>query len=143
MRILGAFLLLLLGVPHVRAQTPAFDAGWYDPARPHLKIGVVEDGIYAVTAADLQQAGFDPATLPAASLRLLANGRPVPFHLTGANPETWAPTDSLLFVGHRNTGADEAWAWNGDLARRSSDRTSLYTDTTFYWLTWGGTPGLR
>ncbi len=143
MRILGAFLLLLLGVPHVRAQTPAFDAGWYDPARPHLKIGVVEDGIYAVTAADLQQAGFDPATLPAASLRLLANGRPVPFHLTGTDPETWAPTDSLLFVGHRNTGADEAWAWNGDLARRSSDRTSLYTDTTFYWLTWGGTPGLR
>ena len=142
-RFLCAFAALALGLyaaPHAGAQAdfePPFDAGWYDATLPHLKLDVVTDGVYRVPAAQLQSAAAaaglgvpDPSTL-----RLIENGRPVPLHLEADG--------ALVFVGQRNTGKGEAWAYQGRPELQSSARYSLYTDTTTYWLTWGGPPGPR
>ncbi|MEM6337154.1 MAG: C25 family cysteine peptidase, partial [Bacteroidota bacterium] len=52
-------------------------------------------------------------------------------------------SDHLTFAGKRNTGEDEIWAYNYEPTAQSSPDRSLYTDTTTYWLTWAGAPGLR
>ena len=137
---LAALAGLAAASPAAHAQAdfePPFDAGWYDAGQPHLKLHVVEDGVYRVTAAQLQSAASAAGlgTPDASTFRLVENGRAVPLHLEADG--------ALVFVGRRNTGKEEAWAYQGRPDLQSSDHFSLYTDTTAYWLTWGGAPGPR
>lgn len=133
-------LLALTGV--AAAQDGGFEASWYDPAQPYLKIDVVEDGIHRVTGQELSQAGVPLAMLDPATFRLLEKGREVPLHYDGGAASMDA-ADALFFVGRRNRGTDEVWAYDGNPDDQSSSYFSLYSDTTTYWLTWGGAPGLR
>lgn len=130
-------LALLLGgalaAPDPARAQADYDPSWYDPSAPHVKIGVVNDGVYRVSAAQLNAAGV-PATADPATFRLLEQGQEVPIVYDNGD---------LIFVGQRNRGADEAWAYDGDPSLQSSTYYSLYSDTTFYWLTWGGANGLR
>ncbi len=48
-----------------------------------------------------------------------------------------------MFVGIRNRGTDETWAFNDETVWQSSPHRSLYTDTTTYWLTWNQTDSGR
>ena len=123
---------MLLAPSRAPAQ-PAYDASWYDAAAPHVKIAVVEDGVYRVPSSQLQAAGV-PASADPATFRLLENGREVPIDVDNGD---------VVFVGQRNRGADERWAYDGDASAQSSTYYSLFSDTTFYWLTWGGAAGLR
>lgn len=139
-KVLLCSLMLLMGLLPATAQD-LYDPSWYDPARPHLKIAVTQDGVYRITGQELEAAGVPVSTIDATTFRLLENGQEVPLHAPGS--ATLGSNDALVFVGQRNRGTDEAWAYNGDTSRQSSTFFSLYTDTTFYWLTWGGNAGLR
>ncbi len=140
--LIGLLLSAAPGRP-AAAQAP-YDGSWYDPDQPHVKIGVAEDGVYRVSGADLQAAGVSTQTIDPASLRLLENGREIPIHYDGA-PDGFGASDGIVFVGRRNRGTGELWAYRNDnAALQSSPFRSLYTDTTTYWLTWGGAQnGLR
>jgi hypothetical protein len=93
----------------------------------------VEDGVYRVSADELEGAGV-PASADPATYRLLENGREVPIDVDNGD---------LIFVGKRNRGTDEVWAYGNDASAQSSAYYSLFSDTTFYWLTWGGATGQR
>lgn len=114
-----------------RAQG-AFDALWYRTG-PSLKIGVVADGVYRVTGSELAAAGFPVAAVPFDRLELVENGRPVPLLRLGSSGASLALTDTLVFVGRRNRGTDEQWAYDRPESQ-SSAYYSLYSDTTHYWL---------
>ena len=133
----------VLATSDVRAQRADFDASWYDSDQPYVKIAVVEDGVYQVTGADLAAAGVPTSALQTATLRLLENGREIPIRYTGAEGTGMGAADAFTFVGQRNRGTDETWAYNDNPEWQSSTYFSLYTDTTTYWLTWGGEAGLR
>ena len=133
----------LLATPDVRAQQAGFDASWYDSNQPYVKIAVAEDGVYQVTGADLAAAGAPIGSLQPGTLRLFENGREIPIRYTGAATTSMSAADAFTFVGQRNRGTDEVWAYNGNTDWQSSTYFSLYTDTTHYWLTWGGEAGLR
>jgi hypothetical protein len=95
-----------------------------DAAPPALKISVDEDGIYQVTAADLNALGVPVATVPTTTYKLSFRGREVPIRVL----ESAGSFQSLWFFGEK--------------AR------TKYTDTNVYWLTYdhglpGGEPGLR
>lgn len=130
-----------------RAQQGSFDPSWYDPDRVYVKIATTEDDLYQVTgealAAVLAQRGLSLSAVDPTSLLLLENGHPVPFWFTGTDPDAVRPGDALVFRGRRNRGDDEAWAYLNNPSLQSSTFYSLYSDTTFYWLTWGGMPGPR
>ncbi len=111
---------------------PASD--WHDGDAPYIRIAVVEDGVYAVSRTALEDAGL-PADTDPATFRLIENGSEIPIAVDGS--------DRIRFVGQRNRGTDELWAYNGNASAQSSDQRSLYTDTTYYWLTWGGENGQR
>ena len=97
---------------------------------------MVADGVYRVPAASFRAPPPPPASAARRStLRLIENGRTIPLHLEADG--------ALVFVGRRNTGEGEAWAYQGRPELQSSDHFSLYSDTTTYWLTWGAAPGSR
>ena len=140
--LLWAVLATLFARP---APGQSYDASWYDPDAPHVKIAVVEDGVYHVTGADLRPA-LPPNTalgdISPRSLRLLENGSEIPIRVTGTEDGAFDANDALRFVGQRNRGDDEEWAYE-EPSDQSSDYHSLYADTTYYWLTWGGPDGER
>lgn len=123
-----------------------YDASWYDSEAPYVRIGVTEDGVYRVGAEAVSSAlpegtdllGIDPATI-----RLIENGTEIPIEVTGAQDGTLDAEDAITFVGRRNRGTDEVWAYNGNADAQSSAYRSLYSDTTYYWMTWGADPGRR
>ena len=124
----------------------AYDASWYDADAPHVRIAVVEDGVYRVSGSDVASALPSGTTLDAidpSTLRLLENGTEIPIALDGGDDGAFDPGDTFAFVGQRNRGDDEVWAYNYDENAQSSRNYSLYTDTTYYWLTWGGAAGRR
>jgi|GEM_PF-938630 len=139
-------LLALLPPRLAPAQSGDYDPSWYDPDAPHLKINVTRDGVYRVPASALQDAlpgGTSLSDISPRTLRLIENGTEVPIEVRGAADGTLDPADTITFVGRRNRGTDEVWAYNGNASAQSSTARSLYSDTTHYWLTWGGTDGLR
>ena len=133
------------------AQAPDFDPTWYDASLTYVKLEVVEDGIHEVSGSELSSAGVSLAAIDPVTLKLFENGEEIPIAFIG-DDASMDPTDRIQFLGKRNTGADEAWAYYetttsesqtpGD-ALQSSQEYSLFTDTTYYWLAWTGQPGLR
>jgi len=145
-----AFVLLAAGLPfgigEARAQSDDYDASWYDADAPHVQIAVTADGVYRVDAASLRDAlpdGTSLSDISPSTIRLLENGREIPIQLQGTSDGRLDPDDTITFVGHRNRGEDELWAYNYVESAQSSTYHSLYADTTFYWMTWGGDEGLR
>ena len=127
------------------AQSSSYDASWYDSDAPHVKIAVVEDGVYQVTGSDIESAlppNTSLADLSLETLRLLENGSEVPLHVEAGGDGSFDAGDAFEFIGRRNRGLDELWAYE-NATDQSSSTYSLYADTTYYWLTWGGQDGRR
>ncbi len=137
----------LLGAPPVQAQSgDQYDASWYEAGAPYVQIDVTADGVYRLDASTLESAlpdGTSLADLPPESIRLFEKGREIPIQLSGTADGQLDPSDTITFVGQRNRGTDELWAYNGEASAQSSTYHSLYADTTTYWMTWGGPEGRR
>jgi len=127
-----------------------YDPSWYDADAPYVQINVTRDGVYRVSASALQDALPDGSTLSdiaRETIRLYENGTEIPIQVTGSPEGSLTPSDRITFVGHRNRGGDEHWAYDYsrdyDQRAQSSTYYSLYSDTTTYWMTWGGREGTR
>jgi len=136
-------LLLHSDIQTLFAQEDNFDPGWYRSDVSYLKIGVTEDGVFRVSGQNLLDAGASIATIDPANFHLFDHGREIPIEVQVSAAGTMGVSDHLIFVGRRNDGRDEAWAYNEDTSLISSTFFSLYSDTTTYWLTWDDVPGLR
>ncbi len=139
-RLLGVLLLWVAPAGVVLAQE--FDTSWLDRSRAHVKIGIVRDGVYRITGEQLSAAGVPISQIAPSSLRMLEEGKEVPL-LVSAGSSGLGATDAIVFAGRRNRGADEQWAFAGIPQNQSSTFFSLYSDTTYYWLSWGGAAGKR
>lgn len=94
---------------------------WFEVGRTYYRIPIASDNWYRVTKADLAAAGADPASIDPNSLKVYCRGVQIPVVVR---------TDSSVeFFGRRNYG--------------DTTYIDFYADTSAYWLTWGGTPGLR
>ncbi|MFO8231653.1 MAG: C25 family cysteine peptidase [Longimonas sp.] len=142
----GLWLVGVLCSADVYAQNGLdYDASWYVDDAPYVKIDVVEDGVYRISGSDIADAlpsGTSLSSIDPATLQLFERGQEVPIDVSATGSLT--DSDAIVFVGTRNRGTDETWAYNEETAWQSSTHRSLYTDTTTYWLTWNQTDsGLR
>ncbi|MDQ1086034.1 type IX secretion system sortase PorU [Siphonobacter sp. SORGH_AS_1065] len=140
------FILFLSAL--VRAQSSVLANG------PWLKIGVTQDGVYKIDATTLRKSGWNPTQINPQHLRLYGNGgaplpqanqSPRPMDLlensilvTGESDGSFDASDALYFIGKspHEIKLDT-------LAGRFSHQLNPYSDTTFYFLTVGNTPGKR
>lgn len=149
-RLLLLFLTGLLSMP-LRAQwtdqSVLRDGTWY-------KVGVLEDGVYAIDGASLQSAGVSIGQVDPARIRLFGNvAKPLPelnsdaryddltevaIEVTGADDGAFDAQDRILFYGQgpvtMTLGLTNTYAYE----------RHPYTDTIFYFLCVDGMePGLR
>ena len=125
------------------AQSDAYSDDWYTASASYVKIGVTADGVYRVDGAALEQAGLALGAVDPSTIRVLQNGEEIPLWIEGGTGSLLQSTDALVFIGTRNRGDDEIWAFGDAPQWQSSPFYSLFSDTTWYWLSWGGEAGLR
>lgn len=119
--------------------------------KPWARIKVTETGFHAVTGQQLQDAGCQVAGMPSESFSMLA-GPGIPFVLEDYADEH-QPSPVALLVSDGGDGvfdpADTLFFYGSALTRTVVEGDSLghswhrYDDSNTYWLTWGGTPGVR
>jgi hypothetical protein len=94
---------------------------WFSPGRIYVRIPIAVDGWYRVTSQDIAAAGISPSQIDTSTLALFSRGKSIPFVVRSDS--------SVGFYGVHNRG--------------DSTYVDFYTDTSAYFLTWGGSPGTR
>ena len=129
-----------------------FDYGndWYDPALPWVKIKVVEDGIYRISALDLQNSGVNLGTIDPNTIHMYYRNEEVPIHVQQSGGQL---LDYVEFYGRRNDGRVDSMMYRdpNPLGGRGlhrplmapNKRISIFSDTSVYFMTWDNIPGLR
>lgn len=118
---------------------------WYEAGNPHVKLRLWEDGIYRVSAADLAANGFSTSGVDPDNLHLYYRGREQYIYVAQSNGNL----DYIEFYGRRNDGrVDSLMYRNPYTALHSPDEqpnihTSLFSDTSAYFLSYDNLAGLR
>lgn len=95
---------------------------WFETGLTYYRVKVAADGWYRVTKADLASAGVNTAQIDLPTLKMFAKGQQVPIMVR--------PDTTIEFYGIMNHG--------------DSTYYDFFTDTSSYWITWGGSvPGTR
>ena len=115
---------------------------WIDFSKPYYKLEVIEDGIHKVTFSDLQAAGVPVTSIDPRSLQLWRRGQQVDIAFTGQSDGVFNGSDYFEFYGLRNDGVGDQDLYF-DVSQQPHSYYNLYTDTSAYFITWGGTSGNR
>lgn len=137
---LSLFLLLLTMSFSALAQRQGNE--WIDYNQTYFKIKTGADDIHRLTPAALQSAGIDLTALTLPSLRLYHRGSEVAIHIEDGGDGLLDGSDYIEFYGRRNDGEQDT-----ELFYRAPDQIhkyyNLFSDTTAFFLTQSGEPGLR
>ncbi|KAB7730287.1 hypothetical protein F5984_14065 [Rudanella paleaurantiibacter] len=134
--------IVLAVLTHSVLAQPTGDE-WVRADQIYLKIPIARSATYQLTASHLRRAGIDPAAIDPRTVQLLHRGREVPVWLTGESDGRFDAGDTLSFEGHANDGALDSALYR-PAGGQPHSLYSLFSDTTFYFLTWRmGTQGLR
>ncbi|HTP79614.1 MAG TPA: C25 family cysteine peptidase, partial [Bacteroidota bacterium] len=129
-------------ITQTRLNTNDSTGGWIPYGKPALKIGIAVDGIYRITYADIQLATGSASAVDPATFRLINRGSEVPLFVSSSSIHTFSPSDYVEFPARRNYGlTDYHTIPSGN--QEYPEYLNRYTDTSTYWLTWGGAAGLR
>ncbi len=132
--------LFLLWAGAAQAQ---YANGWITPGQSYYKVRIAREGIYRITQADLQNAGFPVAAVDPRTLQLFHRGEEQAIFVQGEQDAVFNASDFIEFYGQRNDGTLDAALYQPASAQPHSFY-NLYSDTTAYFLTWSlGQPGKR
>ncbi len=109
---------------------------WINYDQPYFKMLVAEDGMYKVTGQELQDAGVPITTINGNAYQLFHNGKEIPIYTSTDQP--FQPTDFLLFYGEMNRAELDRYLFQNPEEEMMNPRYSLITDSSAYFLTWGG-----
>lgn len=118
------------------------------------KLGVTRDGVHKISYAQLRSLGIDIASLDPRSIRLYGNGGGMlpaiagharkddlaenAIFVAGEQDNTFNENDYILFYGQ----SPHTWKYDST-DNRYHHSMHLYSDTTYYFLTYGSGPGKR
>ena len=120
---------------------------WITPNTPYLKLYVIDDGIYRINKSDFINAGINPNSIDPRTVKLYYKGNQQPIYFKGEQDGVFNDSDYIDFYGKRNYGGltttyKESGGTNV-VDYITDEFYNLYSDTSVYWLGWGGSFGLR
>ena len=118
---------------------------WINYAQSYYKIPVAENGIYRLTATELQRAGVPVQQIRPSAIQLFHRGVEQAIYVDGEADGRFDAADFLEFYGQRNDGVPDSLLYQPYTAQ-PHPYYSLFSDTTAYFLTWStgaGQPGKR
>src|ERR1035437_1761892 len=118
-------------------EPEANNSSWIDFSKTYLKLGTNADGIYRITRADLESNGINPLTISLNTFQLYLKGSQVPIIVVDSS----GVLKYIEFFGKRNWGDNYRETSGPNEAYK--EYLNRYSDTTIYWLTWGGGTGIQ
>lgn len=116
---------------------------WIRPDQSYFKIPIVQTDRYQLTPDHLRRAGMDLTLLDPRTLQVFHRGREQAVLVTGEADGRFDQSDVLLFDGQANDGVPDSALYRPASAQ-PHPFYSLFSDTTYYFLTWrAGIRGLR
>lgn len=124
-----------------RAAAPKSTAdttgNWIVYQQQYLKIGTYEDKVYRITPQTLQQTGIS-ANVDPATFKLFDRGMEKPVYLNHNGNTTFETGEYIEFYGTKNYNKGDVRIIN-PAGQPYVEYLNRYSDTTFMFLTWGGT----
>ncbi|MEL6698397.1 MAG: C25 family cysteine peptidase [Bacteroidota bacterium] len=130
-------LILLSGVSYAQID---YGNAWYrtNSDRTFIKLVVEEDGIYRVTKAELEAAGYNLSNVAAEKLQIYYRDQEIPIYVQkDGNSFSY-----VEFFGEKNNGSVDSIAYRDPITGahkpdlQPNKNISLYTDRSAYFLTW-------
>jgi hypothetical protein len=120
---------------------------WITPNQAYLKMYVVDDGIYRINKIDFTNAGVNTGTIDPRTVKVYYKGNQVPVFFNGEQDGVFDDTDFFDFYGQRNygglTNAYNSGNNTESVVYTTYEYNDLYSDTSAYWVGWGGAYGTR
>jgi hypothetical protein len=140
----GVFSLLTATLFIALEANAQYGNEWINYNHEYFRIPVAQDGLYRITYAQLQQAGFPVASVDPRRLQLFHRGVEQAIHVEGQEDAQFNPADYVEFYGRRNDGVPDTELYQPASAQPHT-YYNLYSDTTVYFLTYStlAVPGKR
>lgn len=117
---------------------------WITPNTTYLKMYVVENSMYRINRIDFTNAGISTASIDPRTVKVYYMGNQVPIYFNGESDGLFDVNDYLDFYGVKNTGGPtKVYDQNNVLAYSTNEYYNQYSDTSIYWVSWGGSNGSR
>ena len=117
---------------------------WITPNQTYLKLYIIDDGMYRINKVDFTNAGINTSTVDPRTVKVYYKGNQIPIYFLGEGDGTFDSNDYFDFYGKRNYGGlTNTYDGSNNLAYVTDEYYNLYSDTSVYWIGWGGANGLR
>lgn len=117
---------------------------WITPNQTYLKMYISSDGMYRIDKNDFVNAGITVSSIDPRTVKLYYKGNQVPIYFFGEENGTFDDADYFDFFGIRNYGGlTNAHDINNNVIYTTDEYFNLYSDTSSYFVGWGGAFGLR
>ena len=115
---------------------------WFNYSQSYVKIGTGCEGLFRIYKSDLINLGVDVASINPQKFQLFESGMEQNIYVSNEASGVFSDSDYVEFFGTRNFSKISPKILNAD-NEEYNEYLNRYTDTTFYFLTWGATNGKR
>lgn len=118
--------------------------GWITPNQAYLKMYLVQDGIFRINKVDFTNAGVNPDVIDPRTVKVYYKGNQQPIYFYGEDDGVFNDADYFDFYGKRNYGGiTNTYNSSNEVFYVTDEYFDLYSDTSVYWVGWGGANGIR
>ncbi|UII20187.1 C25 family cysteine peptidase [Fulvivirga ligni] len=132
------YMVILVAVS-ATVQAQNYGNEWIDFNKQYYKIPVAEEGMYRITYADLQSAGFPVNAVDPRRLQLFHRGVEQAIYAPGQGNGVFESGEYIEFYGQKNDGTLDKKLYQPEAAQ-PHNYYNIYSDTTAYFLTYNLTP---
>ncbi len=115
---------------------------WISLGSTYVKIGVCEDRIYRISRHDLENLGIGTSAIQPYTLKIFESGTEIPIFVSSPDSTVFASSDYIEFYGKKNYSKISPRLVNPDTEPYYT-YLNVFSDTSVYFLTWGGNSGKR
>jgi hypothetical protein len=138
--IIFTLILLTLGFNTGNSQ----NYNWITPNQTYLKMFIAEDGMYRIDKNDFVNAGISTTGIDPRTVKVYYKGNQIRIYFQGEQDGVFDENDYFDFYGQRNYGGlTNTYDVNGNLAYITDEYYNIYSDTSAYFIGWGGSYGTR
>jgi hypothetical protein len=115
---------------------------WFNYTSSYIKIGTGGEGLFRIYKKDLAKLGADTASINPRTFQMFESGIEQSIYVNNEASGIFSDSDYVEFYGTRNFSKISPKILNND-NEEYNEYLNRYTDTTFYFLTWGGTTNVK
>ena len=115
---------------------------WIDYNSTYIKFSTALNTIYRITSHDMDSLGINCSTIDPRTIKIYLRGNEIPLYINGENDGSFDPQDYIEFFGGMNYPEKSCRIINDD-NEEYNEFMNRYTDSVYFFLTWGGEKGKR